>query len=317
MKLLLPTSIPIPLDLPKNAEHVEVVAYDVREPIPTQHQDAQILVTWALPPARLAELPATLPNLRWIQDLMAGPDAIVAAGFDPSVTVTAGVGLHDRPVAEHTLALILAAARRLDIAVEAKENARWPQELGGNQILHRSGFTQIEGSRIVIWGFGRIGQMIARYLEPMGAEIIGVAQSAGTRAGFPVITADQLPEVLPDTDVLVNVLPSNEHTQQVINAEIIGHLPPHAWFVNVGRGANVQEEDLQAALHDGAIAGAALDVFATEPLPQDSPWWRTPNVIITPHSAGGRPQKPEVLIAKNLELFIAGHELLGVVHQGS
>jgi phosphoglycerate dehydrogenase-like enzyme len=309
VKILVPTVIPIELEL---GEGVERVDYDVDRPVPEDARDAEAIVVWLNPSDRLAALPSELPRLRWVQGLMAGTDAVHAAGFPPEVQIAAGTGLHDLPVAEHALALILAAARRLDEAARAQAQHAWLDHHGGNQIANRTGFTTLHGARVLIWGFGGIGTTLAGYLSVLGAEVVGVARSAGTRDGYRVVAADEVAAELPHTDVLVDILPGGEATDGVIDADVFAALPEHAWFVNVGRGVTVDEEALLAALRTGSIAGAALDVFRTEPLPSDSPLWDAPNTIITAHAAGGRPQQPGRLIAENLRRYRAGEPLLGV-----
>lgn len=311
MKLLVPDSIPLALNLP---DGVSSVVFDVTAEIPSEHRDADGLVVWGVGGRRLRALPAELPNLRWIQGLMAGTDAVVAAGFAPEVQICSGRGLHDLPVAEHTLGLILAAARRLDRAFTAQRAHVWDDAIGGNQANSAEpAFTTVQGARVLIWGFGGIGQQLATYLTPLGAIVTGVANSAGERGGYPVLTPADLPAVLPETDVLVNILPSLPGTQNAVDAGVLAALPKHAWLVNVGRGATVDEAALRAALEAGEIAGAALDVFATEPLPAASPLWDAPNVIITPHAAGGRPLGAPALIEENLRRLRAGEELLNLV----
>lgn len=309
MKILVPTVIPIDLEPVDGATRVD---YDVDAPIPAEHRDAEAIVVWLNPADRLQALPSELPSLRWVQGLMAGTDAVHAAGFGPDVVITAGVGLHDQPVAEHTLALLLAAARRLDETVRAQADGTWLRGHTGNQTVNRNGFTTLSGARVVIWGFGGIGQTLAGYLSALGAEVVGVARHAGERAGYRVVTPSDLPDLLPTTDVLVDILPGTEQTDGVVDAAVLAALPAHAWFVNVGRGVTVDEDALVDALTSGSIGGAALDVFRIEPLPPDSPLWSLPNVIITPHSAGGRPQQPGRLIAANLRRYLAGEELVGI-----
>ena len=309
MKILVPTVIPIDFEAPDGVTRVD---YDVTIPIPAEHRDAEAVVLWLNPGERMKALPGELPNVRWIQGLMAGTDSVHAAFAGTDVVIAAGTGLHDQPVAEHTLALMLAAARRLDEAFAAQTQGRWLDEHGGNQIRDRHGLTTLEGARVLIWGFGGIGAKLAGYLTALGAEVTGVARSAGERHGYPVITPEDLHDELPRTDVLVDILPGTAETDRAIGAEVFAALPEHAWFVNVGRGVTVDEDALDAALRSGAIAGAALDVFRTEPLPPSSPLWNAPNVIITAHAAGGRPQRPGVLIAENLRRYRAGEPLLGV-----
>ena len=309
MKILVPTVIPIDFEPPDGVTRVD---YDVTAPIPEAHRDAEAVVVWLNPGDRLAALPAELPRVRWVQGLMAGIDGVQAAFEGRDVLIAAGTGLHDQPVAEHTLALILAAARRLDEALAAQVEGRWLEEHGGNQIRNRTGFTTLAGARVLIWGFGGIGVTLAGYLSALGAEVTGVARTAGQRHGYPVITTAELPAELARTDVLVDILPGRAETDGAIGADAFEALPEHAWFVNVGRGVTVDEDALEAALRSGSIAGAALDVFRTEPLPADSPLWRAPNVIITAHAAGGRPQQPGRLIAENLRRYRAGESLLGL-----
>ncbi|WP_420112462.1 NAD(P)-dependent oxidoreductase [Pseudactinotalea sp.] len=308
MKILVPTVIPIDLETPDGVTRVD---YDVASPIPEEHRDAEAVVVWLNPGERLVALPSELPRVRWVQGLMAGTDAVQAAFAGTDVVIAAGAGLHDQPVAEHTLALILAAARRLDEALAAQAQGHWLEEHGGNQIRNRNGFTTLAGARVLIWGFGGIGLTLAGYLTALGAQVTGVARTAGERHGYRVITTADLPTELAATDVLVDILPGSPETDGAVGAEVFAALPEHAWFVNVGRGVTVDEAALDDALRAGSIAGAALDVFRTEPLPADSPLWHAPNTIITAHAAGGRPQQPGRLIAENLRRYRAGEQLLG------
>nr|WP_043350422.1 phosphoglycerate dehydrogenase [Beutenbergia cavernae] len=311
MKILLPTSLPLH---PTFGDGVTAVPYNVAAPLPSEHHDAAALVVWANASDRLADAAHALPGLRWVQTLAAGPDQVLAAPFGPDVTITAGQGLHDGPVAEHTLGLILAAARRLDVADEARRARRWASELSlGQPLDNAERFTTLHGARVLVWGFGGIGQRLAGYLRALGASVTGVARSAGERAGVPVVTDAEVPGLLPTLDVLVNILPATPQTAGVVDASVFAALAPKAWFVNVGRGATVDEGALDDALRSGSISGAALDVTATEPLPASSPLWDAPNLILTPHSAGGRPQGAEALIEDNLRRLLAGQELRNVV----
>ena len=135
----------------------------------------------------------------------------------------------------------------------------------------------------------------------------------GVRDGVEVYAEDSLPELLPQTDALVMILPGSESTRNALGPERLRLLPRHAWVVNVGRGTSIDEDALVAALEAGEIGGAALDVFQTEPLPADSKLWRAPNCVVSPHAAGGRPQDAEQLIAYNLRRFLAGQELKNVI----
>jgi phosphoglycerate dehydrogenase-like enzyme len=140
-----------------------------------------------------------------------------------------------------------------------------------------------------------------------------VGRSAGERAGFPVVAEDELDAELRQTDVLVMILPSTEATTHALDAARLAALPRHALVVNVGRGTTVDEPALVAALTEGRIAGAALDVTEVEPLPADSPLWDAPDLLLTPHAAGGRPVGSDELVAANLAALLAGGELRNVV----
>jgi len=313
MKLLLPDSLPLAPAVP---EGVQTVRYDASAPVPDEHLDAEALVVWGSSGADLRAVAGRMPGLRWVQTLAAGPDAVLEAGFPDDVVITSGSGLHDRPVAEHALALVLALLRRLPAAARAQEEHRWATELGGLQPLHPEGaVTTLLGARVLIWGFGSIGQTVAPILEQLGAEVRGVARSAGERSGFPVVAEEDLAQELGQTDVLLMILPSTGATTRALDADRLAALPAHAYVVNVGRGSTVDEPALVAALSEGGIAGAALDVTSTEPLPADSPLWDAPNLLLTPHAAGGRPVGADELIAANVRALLAGGELRNVVER--
>ncbi len=311
MKLLLPDSVPLAPNLPAG---VTAVVYDAGAPVPDEHLDADALVVWGSSADDLAAVAGRMPRLRWVQTLAAGPDSVLAAGFPKDVVLTSGAGLHSRTVTEHALALVLALVRRLPAAARAQAEHRWAGELGGVQPLHPEGaVTTLIGARVLIWGFGSIGQTLAPLLRALGARVRGVARNAGERAGFPVVAEDRLEAELEQTDVLVMILPATEATTHALDAARLAALPRHAFVVNVGRGTTVDEPALVAALTGGEIAGAALDVTEVEPLPADSPLWDAPNLLLTPHAAGGRPVGADELVGANLEALLAGRELRNVV----
>jgi phosphoglycerate dehydrogenase-like enzyme len=311
VKLLLPDSVPLDPALP---EGVEAVHYDATAPVPDEHLDAEALVVWGNAPGDLRAVAGRMPRLRWVQTLAAGPDVVLGAGFPDDVVVTSGVGLHDRPVTEHALTLVLALLRRLPEAIAAQAEHRWAGELGGLQPLHPDGrVTTLLGARVLVWGFGNIGQNLAPLLQALGAQVTGVGRSAGERAGFPVVAQDQLEAELGQTDVLVMILPATEATTHALDAARLAALPRHVFVVNVGRGTTVDEPALLAALTERRIAGAALDVTEVEPLPADSPLWDAPNLLLTPHAAGGRPVGGDELVGTNLAALLAGRELRNVV----
>ncbi len=301
MKILTPTLIDLDQAKLGLTAADQLVSYDPQAPIPGQHRDADVLISWGNTDEQLADAARHLGQLKLVQALLAGPDQLLGVGFSRDVVLASGVGLHSLTVAEHALALTLNFVRFLPTLADEQEKSHWASELGGPQPLHpHDQVTTLLDARVLIWGFGSIGQETARLFKAFGAQVTGVARSAGWRGDFKVITQDQMGDYLPETDVLVMVLPASEQTRAVLNARVLSQLPPRAYLINVGRGMTVNEEDLIVALEQGQLAGAALDVTAQEPLPAQSPLWGTKNLLITPHTAGGRPVNPEELISYNL-----------------
>ncbi|KAL1902331.1 hypothetical protein Sste5346_001307 [Sporothrix stenoceras] len=311
MKLLYPTSLELDIDSLRGFA-VELCPYNVTVPFLVEHLDADIMVTWINTKDNLADAAARLHNLKWVQALAAGPNDVLEAGFDTSrVTITVGAGIHDDTVAEHTVGLLLDGARRFYEARDCQLQGKWPARLGG-PYPRKGEFRTLRGARVLVWGFGGIAAKLTPLLKAFGAEVRGVARRPGVRAGVEILADTELPRLLPDTDALVMILPGSESTKDALNAERLALLPSHAWVVNVGRGISVDEDALADALHAGKLGGAALDVFKTEPLPADSRLWTTPNLLISPHAAGGRPDGCTNLIAENLRNFLADRPMKGV-----
>lgn len=306
MLLIVPTDAPFELD---PIDGVEALGYDPDADLTDDHLAADAAVVWGFASPIIEQLLAA-PNLRWIQTLTAGPDPVLAAGFPAEVQVTTGRGFHDETVAEHTLALALAGLRQLPECLDAQAQHRWAEELSGFRPLHDGKtLTTLIGARVTVWGFGSIGQTVAARFAALGAEVTGIARSAGERLGYPVRATEDVDEVLAQTDVLVLVLPKSPATDNVLDARRMALLPDYAWVINVGRGNAIDEGALASALQKGTLGGAGLDVFQTEPLPSDSPLWDAPHVIITPHNAGGRPLHTKEFITDNLQRLLTGQPL--------
>jgi phosphoglycerate dehydrogenase-like enzyme len=300
----------MPLD-PTLPEGWEAVVVDARAEIPAAHHDAAAHVVWGSSRRHLESAAAHLDGLRLVQSLAAGVEGILAAGFREDVVVATGAGLHSKTVSEHALALLLTLVRRLPEAREAQTRHDWSSELGGLQPLHPEGrLTTLLDARVLIWGFGSIGQTLAPMLQGLGAQVRGAARTAGTRAGVEVIAEQDVLAALPGTDVLINILPATEATAGIIGTEVLAALPDHAILVNVGRGATVDQDALRAALEAGTLGAAGLDVTDPEPLPAEDPLWDAPHLLITPHGAGGRPVGADERIATNLRALVDGGEVL-------
>ena len=311
MKVLLPSGIDLSIDASAEAT---VAVYDPTLPVPAEHADAEVLVTWGNTTAQLADCAHRLQRLRLVQALSAGTEALFAAGFADSVVIASGRSLHDGPVAEHALALTLAALRSLNTLARHQARHEWAAELGGAQseAPHLPLIT-LSGADVVIWGFGSIGRALAPLLSSLGANVTGVARSGGVRDGYRVVAEDDVDATLAGADVLILILPGLQANYQVLDARRIALLSNRTWVVNVGRGSAIDEAALVDALARRSLAGAALDVFETEPLPADSPLWSAPNVIVTPHSAGGRPRGASELISQNVLALVAGRPLRNVM----
>ncbi|PYE56368.1 NAD(P)-dependent oxidoreductase [Deinococcus yavapaiensis] len=249
---------------------VELLQYNADSDLP----DADGLVTWGFP-RFVREHALTLPSLRWALTLTAGVDNILP-DFPPHLRLFNASQLHAEAVAQHALALLLAGARGLHAARDFQRERTWARSgifSGGNV---GGGLTTLRGKHVVIWGHGTIGRSLEAMLAPLGANVTGLRSSA---------TREQLDEALRTADVLVLLVPLTEKTRGLVNADVLARLKPSAWFANLGRGELVVQDDLVAALESRRIGLALLDVTTPEPLPETSPLWTLPNVVLTPHVA--------------------------------
>jgi phosphoglycerate dehydrogenase-like enzyme len=309
--VLLPNTVELPDTAPAGTRYLP---YDVAAPLPEEQLDAEVLVVWGNPDTMLADAARRMGRLRLVQLLSAGSDNADRAGFAPDVVIASGRGLHDRPVAEHALTLVLAAARRLHRAFAAQRDHEWATDIGGLQPEPHPGvFSTLRGARITVWGYGSIGKTLEPHLTALGATVTGAGRRARQEGSVTVLDDARIVDQLAVTDALIMILPSTPATRGILDADKLAALPAHAWVINVGRGDAVNEPALIDALRNGVIAGAALDVTAAEPLPADSPLWDAPNLILTPHAAGGRPLGWRELLAHNLAAFLAGRPMRNVV----
>ena len=221
----------------------------------------------------LPELFKQLPGLRLIQSFSAGVDSILPV-VPSGVVLCNAAGVHDTSVSEWVVAAILAMQRRLPEFLDLQHRAEWKRDVADD-------VSDLEGRSVVIVGYGSIGRAVAARLAPFGARVIGVARYPRDAAQ----STDALPHLLPETDVVVNLLPLTSQTEKFIDHRFLAQMKAGSLLVNAGRGRTVDTEALVDALNAGRIR-AALDVTDPEPLPADHPLWRAPNVLITPHVAG-------------------------------
>ena len=259
-------------------------------------------------PARAEELEALLaglPDVVWVQLPWAGVEHFAARRlFDDGRRWTCAKGIYAEPVAEHALALALAGLRDLPARARA---TRWEPP---------GGVTLYDG-RVTVLGGGGITRCLLGLLAAFRARVTVVRRRDEPLPGAArVVTPDRLHDALPGADVVVLALSLTPETTGIIGAKELALMEPHAWLVNVARGRHVVTDDLVAALRDGSIGGAALDVVDPEPLPDGHPLWDLPNCLITPHTANS-PEMAEpvlsALIQENVRRYAAGEELLGPV----
>lgn len=252
-------------------------------------------------------------HLRWVHSLGSGIETISAIPelVASDVTVTNTRGAHAPFIAEHTFALLLALQRHIAQFVQDQQAHVWK----------RAGFAdsmqELYGRTMVIVGMGNIGTAIARRALAFEMTVVGVDRQSpsGGAADLTVRAVDELDDALKCADVLVVAAPYTAETHQLIDARRIGLLPDRAVVIVVSRGGIVDEGALADRLRGGTLAGAGLDVFATEPIPADSALWDTPRLIITPHCSGGSNQTRNRVLditIENIRRFIANEPLLNV-----
>ncbi|MFI5316699.1 MAG: D-2-hydroxyacid dehydrogenase [Myxococcota bacterium] len=237
------------------------------------------------------------PKLRWLQTFNAGVDHPIFARFlERGVRLTTAAGASAEPIAQTALAGLLMLARGFPHWLDAQRRRVW-EPLAAEAIPR-----DLRGQVLVVFGLGAIGSELARLARAVGLHVIGVRRGAA-RGGEPVdelCTPDRLREILPRADWLAIACPLNEQTRGAIDAGALALLPRGARLLNVARGEIVDEPALCESLASGRLAGAYLDVFASEPLPRESALWSLPNVIATPpNSAASRGNE-----ARQVEIFL-------------
>jgi phosphoglycerate dehydrogenase-like enzyme len=253
-------------------------------------------------------------RLKWLQAPQAGPPP----GFyhpkliEHPVQVTNMRDTYTDHVATHTMALVLALARGIPQYVRAQSESAWAPDWNPDSVL-----TMAETKALII-GVGAIGTALGKMLSAFGTTVIGVdARQTGPVAGFAeVLPVSELDDQLGKADLVISTVPHTPDTEGMFNAERLSLLQRKAYLVNIGRGPTLKLDDLNEALEKGQLAGAALDVFETEPLPSDHPLWRRKDVLLTPHVAGAGPHSEErrlAVIVENAKRFAAGQSLINVV----
>ncbi|MFL6217803.1 MAG: D-2-hydroxyacid dehydrogenase [Actinomycetes bacterium] len=266
----------------------------------------------------LAAAVTGLPRLRWIHATSAGAGEQVRKAALPAealkrVAITTSSGVHAVPLAEYAILGLLAVAKELPRFVEEQRAKAWPEV--------RRPLRELDGQTLFLVGLGDIGRETARLGKALGMRTVGFRRTQGPPPEWvdEVHGPERLAELAGRADAMVVSLPLTDQTAGLIDRATIDHLPASCIFVNVGRGGVVDEPALIDALRERRIAGAVLDVFATEPLPEDSPLWTLPNVLVTPHAAALSARENERIVqlfVDNLRRYLDGRPLRNVVEPG-
>lgn len=289
--------------------------------------DVEVLLRGWLVAEAFDRLLARAPHLAWVHSATSGVErALTPAALARDVLVTNARGVFSRPIAEHVLLMILAVSRHLPELLDLQRERTW-QPLEGRELRELT---------IGIVGYGSLGRSVASLASAFGARVIAMRRrldapevrvegdpAADDGEIFPLeprldrlVGPDGLPSLLADSDIVVLAAPLTPETEGLIDEVAIASMKRTAWLVNVARGRLVDDRALIRALRENRIGGAALDTFRDEPLPQSSPYWELPNVILTPHTAWSSARVLERsidLFCDNLVRYSRGEPLRNVV----
>ena len=284
-------------------------------------KEADAVLTWSL----RADQVKAAPRLRWIHSTAAGVHQLMIPEIvNSNITVTNARSVHGPVVAEHVLALIFALAKRVPAAVRMQQKRHWGQD---DLRREKPALRELRDSTLGLVGTGSIGGHVAKIAVDIGMKVIAIRANPQKgvdwldpkdprRSDQRVYPPKDINRLLSDADFVVICAPVTSATEHLIDADALASMKPDAYLINVARGALVDEKQLIDVLQKKKIAGAALDVFEEEPLPEDSPLWDLENVLITPHQAGIAEklwERQYKLFSENLRRYLGGAPLLGVV----
>jgi len=269
--------------------------------------DVEVLLRgWSLGGEPLDRLVGRAPKLRWIHSVSVGVESVLTPCVRlRELTITNGRGVYDEPIAEYVMTMILAICRRLPQLLELGRERTW-QPLEAVELCETT---------IGLVGLGGIGRRVAELAAPFGPRVVAVRRRPNVAQvpGVEVLGGiESLPQLMAISDFVVLALPLTSATESVIDEAALVHAKPGSWLVNVARGGLVDERALARALNDGLLGGAVLDTFREEPLSDNSPFYRLPNCIVTPHtswSSGAVVQRTLEVFCENLRLYRAGEHL--------
>jgi phosphoglycerate dehydrogenase-like enzyme len=264
--------------------------------------EAEVLYAWKFPP----ELYADATRLSWLQAMGAGVDWALVPTLPAAVTVTRIPGIFGPWMREYVLGWCLSITQRTETYRRAQRERRWREDILPERLA---------GKTITIVGLGDIGRTIAAGARALGLRVLGVSRSGRAVRGVDqVFRLPRLGRALGEADFVVVSLPLTGDTKGLLGVPALAAMKPTAWLFNIGRGAVVDETALIAAMRERRIAGAVLDVFATEPLPAEHPLWGFDNAVVTPHISGpSTPPEITPVFNDNLARWLAGRPLRHVV----
>ncbi len=272
--------------------------------------EAEVIFGFRLPQGVLTRA----PRLKWIQVTSAGVERYLDADMLKSpVILTNASGIHATPIGEFVLGLMLMFVKQSPLCFQLKQEKRWER-------FSSSTLRVLRSKTVGIVGLGSIGREVARLAKAFGMRVLATRRSAKQvgRARYVdiMLPPNQLQRLLTESDFVVLTLPFTSETKKFIGEKELRTMKPTAYLINISRGGVVDEGALIRALEEHWIAGAGLDVFATEPLPADNRLWELPNVIFSPHVSGGREDydmQATMVFCENLRRYLHGKKLLNVV----
>jgi phosphoglycerate dehydrogenase-like enzyme len=277
----------------------------------------EVLLRGPLPAATFDRLLARCPSLTWVHSATAGVERVLTpSAAARGIRITNARGVFSEPIAEYVLMMMLAVIRRLPQLLELQREHTW-QPLAAREMRDVT---------VGVVGLGSIGRAVARLALAFGARVVAVRRGDATDADDPdlagisrLLSPDELPELLAESDFTVLALPLTRDTEGLFDAHRLGLMKPGSWLINVARGDLVEERALIRALRSGQLGGAVLDTVRTEPVEPTSPLFDVPNLILTPHtswSSGRVLDRSIELFCDNLARFAAGEALLNTVDPG-
>ncbi len=273
-------------------------------PDDAQLAEAEALLSWGPPPGMLARM----PKLRFVQALTAGVEHWLSRPDLPAnLALSCARGTHRVQMPENILGALFHITKPYAVITADNAAARWTRRIS----------TTLAGQTLGILGLGAIGAELARKAAALEMRVIGTKRDV---ADIPhvskVVGPEHTDEILAESDFVVLLLPATPATENFVDAARLARMKPTAWLLNFGRGALVKDDDLVAAVRAGTIAGAVLDVFRTEPLPAEHPFWAEEKIMVLPHIGGLHPQRDSMvaaLLVENLRRFVDGAPLTQLV----